>query len=217
MKTDAQVQQDVMAELRWEPSVKAIDIGVTVSNGTVTLTGEVGSLSEKWNIERVAQRVAGVNALAVEIEVTLQSDSRRSDADIASSAETVLQWMSYVTSDHVNVMVKDGWITLSGEVNWGYQRLAATAAVSHLTGVRGVSDQIGIRSDVSASAVKSDIEAALKRRAHDDSQKISVEVNGSEVTLTGTAHTWAERELATSCAWGSPGVRNVVDRITLAY
>ena len=206
-----------MAELKWEPSVNATQIGVEVKDGIVTLAGHVGSFSEKWSAERAAQRVAGVKALTIEIEVALEGASKRSDADIARSAENVLQWMTYLTKDRVKVMVENGWITLSGDVDWGFQRQAAAAAVRYLMGVRGVSDQIAIKSHVSPNVVKSDIEAALKRRAHAQAHNISVAVNGTEVTLSGTTHSWAERELASNSAWGSPGVRNVVDNITISY
>jgi osmotically-inducible protein OsmY len=217
MKTDAQVQQDVIAELKWEPSINAAQIGVEVKDGIVTLAGHVSSYAEKWNAERAAQRVSGVKALAIEMDVQLAGSSRRNDTDIARSAENALQWMTYFPKDRVKVMVEKGWITLSGDVDWQYQRRAAVDGVRHLMGVMGVSDNIAIKPTVSLSAVKSDIEAALKRRAKADAQKISVDVQGADVTLTGTVHSWSERDLARDSAWGTPGVRNVVDNITIAY
>jgi osmotically-inducible protein OsmY len=217
MKTDTQVQQDVIAELKWEPSVNAAQIGVEVKDGIVTLAGHVSSYAEKWDAERAAQRVSGVKALAIEMDVKLSGSSKRTDADIAGSAENALQWITYLPKDSVKVMVEDGWITLSGEVNWEYQRQTAAGAVRYLVGVTGVSNQIAIIPKVSLSAVKSDIEAALKRRAQADAQKISVEVRGADVTLTGTVHSWSERELATHSAWGTPGVHNVVNNITVTY
>jgi osmotically-inducible protein OsmY len=217
MKTDAQLQQDVMAELKWEPSVKAEHIGVEVKEGVVTLAGHVCSYAEKWDAERAAQRVAGVIALTVEIEVKLPGPSKRTDVDIARSAENVLLWMVWLPKDHVKVMVEDGWVTLSGEVDWSYQRDAAAGAVRYLMGVTGVSDDILIKPSVSLSAIKSDIEASLKRRAGAHAKKISVEVDGSEVTLSGKVDTWSEREMAAHSAWGSPGVRSVVDNITVTY
>ena len=217
MKTDNQVQQDVLAELKWEPSVNAAQIGVEVKDGIVTLAGHVGSYAEKWDAERAAQRVAGVKALAIEMDVTLPGSSKRNDADIARSAESTLQWMTYLPKDSVKVMVENGWITLSGELDWEYQRRAAANGVRYLMGVTGVSDQITIKPKVSLSAVKSEIEAALKRGAKADAQKISVAVHGADVTLTGTVHSWSERDLARHSAWGTPGVRNVVDNIAVAY
>ena len=217
MKTDKQIQQDVIAELGWEPSVNATHIGVEVAGGVVTLAGHVSSYTEKSNAERAAQRVAGVKALAVEMDVKLAGSSKRNDADIARSAENVLQWATYLSPDSIKVKVEGGWITLSGEVEWDYQRQTTIDAVRHLSGVTGVSDQIAIKPKVSSTLVKSDIEAALRRRARTDAQKISVEVQGSDVTLTGSVHSWSERDLARDSAWGSPGVRNVVDKMTVSY
>ena len=217
MKTDTQGQEDVLAELKWEPSVNAAEIGVEVKDRVVTLTGRAGSFAEKWDAERAAQRVAGVKALAVEIDVVLPGASRRNDADIARAAENALEWMTYLPKDSVKVMVEGGWITLSGEVDWEYQRQTAAMRVRHLMGVTGVSDRIALRPQVFLNAVKSDIEGALKRRAHADAQMISVEVNGADVTLSGTVHDWFERELARHSAWCTPGVRHVVDNIAVAH
>jgi osmotically-inducible protein OsmY len=217
MKTDIQLKQDVNAELSWEPSVNAAEIGVEVKDGIVTLAGHVSSYAEKLGAERAAQRVAGVKALAVEMNVKLPGVSKRTDTDIARSAESVLQWTSFLPNDAVKIKVESGWITLTGEVGWDYQRKAAVDAVRTLLGVAGVSDQIVIKTKTSASVVKSDIEAALQRRAKSDAQHISVHVLGGDVTLTGTVHSWSERELAANSAWMAPGVRSVVDNITVAY
>jgi len=217
MKTDSQLQQDVMAELKWEPAVHAEQIGVEVKNGVVTLAGEVSSYTEKWNAERAAQRVNGVKALAVELTVKLAEFSKRTDADIAESAKNILSWTSSLPADAVKVMVEGGWLTLSGDVEWQYQRQDAAHGVRFLAGVTGVSNQIAIKPSLSATVVKSDIEAALKRRAAADAKTIAVDVKGGDVTLTGTVHSWAERDLATRSAWGSSGVRNVVDKMNLVY
>jgi osmotically-inducible protein OsmY len=217
MKTDKQLQTDVIAELSWEPSVHAAEIGVEVKEGVVTLAGHVGSYAEKWNAERAAQRVSGVKALAVEMDVKLPAFGQRTDADIAKSASNMLSWASSVPDDAIKVVVENAWITLSGAVDWQFQKQAATDAVRFLIGVKGVSDQIAIKPTVTMRAVKADIEAALNRRATRDAKKISVSVDGDDVTLTGTVHSYAERELATNSAWGTPGVRNVVDEMTLSY
>jgi osmotically-inducible protein OsmY len=216
MKTDKQLQHDVIAELSWEPSVNAAHIGVEVSNGVVTLAGHVTNYAEKLNAERAVRRVAGVTALAVEMDVKLAGTSKRNDSELASSAVAALQSATYLPND-VNVKVEGGWITLSGEVEWDYQRQSSVGAVRHLSGVTGVSDQIAIKPKVSATLVKSDIEAALKRRARTDAQKISVDVQGSDVTLTGAVHSWSERDLARDSAWSTPGVRNVIDKMTVSY
>jgi osmotically-inducible protein OsmY len=216
MKTDSQLQQDVMTELKWEPAVHAAQIGVEVKDGVVTLAGDVNSYTEKWNAEHAAQRVHGVKALAVEIKVKLSGFGKRSDADIAHSAKNILSWTSSLPADAIKVMVEGGWLTLSGDVEWQYQRQAATDSLRNLLGVTGVSNQIAIKPPLSTSVVKSDIEAALKRRATSDANAIDVAVTGADVTLTGTVHSWAERDLATRTAWGSSGVRNVVDKMSLS-
>ena len=217
MKTDKQLQQDVIAELGWEPSVNASQIGVEVKDGIVTLAGHVDSFAEKWNAERAAQRVLGVKALATEMDVKLPGSSHRNDADIARSAENALQWTTYVPNDEIKVMVENGWVTLSGEVDWGYKKQAAAAAMRNLLGVKGVSDQIAIKPKASVSAVKSDIEAALKRCARNEAEAISVDVDGGKVTLSGSVHSWSERESAANSAWRAPGVCKVVDNITVSY
>jgi len=217
MKSDAQLQTDVLEELAWEPSVNAARIGVEVNNGVVTLAGHVNSYAEKCNAEHAAQRVAGVIALAVEMQVNLPGDNKRSDADIARTAENAVRWLTLVPADTVKIMVENGWVTLSGEVEWAFQRNTATSAVRHLMGVTGVSDQITIKPKPSLTAIQSDIEAALKRRAASDAHEIHVEVRGSDVILTGTVHSWSERDLATHTAWSTPGVRNVADKMSVTY
>lgn len=183
----------------------------------VTLSGHVGSYAEKWSAERAAQRVSGVIALAVEMDVNLFGWGKRTDTDIAGSVENVLQWTTLLPKDTVKVKVEDGWVTLSGEVDWEYQRQAAKDAIRSLMGVTGVSNDIKITTKVSSALVKSDIEAALKRRATNDARNITVEVDGNDVTLSGKVHSWSERELATNSAWCTPGVNKVKDNMTMSY
>ena len=217
MKSDSQLQQDVLAELKWEPCVTASTIGVEVRSGIVTLAGQVGSYSEKWHAERAAQRVSGVDALAVELKVKLPGLGSRTDADIALSVESVLLWSTSVPDGAVKVMVENGFVTLTGDVGWQYQKQAAADSVRNILGVTGVSNQIAIKPTVNVSVVKSEIEAALKRSASEDARKIIVEVHGADVTLKGKVANWAERECATTSAWGTPGVRSVRDEMTLEY
>lgn len=216
MKTDSQLQQDVSAELQWEPSVHAARIGVEVKDGVVTLSGQADSYSEKWNAERAALCVAGVQALATELTVLLPALSQRTDADIAQAAENVLEWTSAQPVEAIHVKVEGGWITLTGEVEWQYQRQAAYNSVRTLLGVTGVSNQIGIRAVAMPMAVQSDIEAALRRTSIADARKITVSVHDRDVTLSGPVRSWEERTTATNSAWGMPGVRNVIDLMTLA-
>jgi osmotically-inducible protein OsmY len=216
MKTDSQLQKDVLAELAWEPAVHAAEIGVSVKDGVVTLGGHVSSYLEKYEAERAAQRVSGVKALAIEMQVKLSAFGKRDDADIARSAETALEWMGTNTGKNVNVMVENGWLTLSGDVDWQYQRLAAANAVRYLMGVTGVSNQISIKAGATLGAVKQEIEAALGRRAKVDANAIHVAVNGSAVTLTGSVHSWSERDSARESAWGAAGVMSVDDQMTIS-
>lgn len=217
MKTDTQLQLDVIAELKWQPSVNAAQIGVEVKDGVVTLAGHVDSYAEKWDAERATQRVPGVKALAIELEVKLPGSSRRDDADIARSAGNVLEWMTTLPKDHVKVKVEGGWITLSGEVDWDYQRQSATTGVRHLMGVTGVSDQITLKVTPTRTTLKADIESALHRRTAADIRAITVDVHGADVTLSGTVHSWFERDVASDSAWGTPGVHKVVNNIAVAY
>jgi osmotically-inducible protein OsmY len=217
MKSDSQLQQDVSEELKWEPSVHAGEVTVKVKNGIATLDGEVCSYAEKWSAERAALRVAGVKGITDKLTVSLTEAGARSDEDITSAVESALEWSSTVPEDAISARVDEGWVTLTGTVDWQFQRLAALDCVRFQHGVTGVSDEIVIKPALSSALVKADIEAALKRRAAADAQQISVAVSGSDVTLTGTVHSWSERELATSSAWATPGVRNVVDKLTTAY
>ena len=163
-----------MAELAWEPSIHATQIGVEVKDGVVTLAGDVATYTERWNAELATQRVSGVKALAIELKVKLIDSGVRTDTDIATSARNVLQWTSAVQSDAVKISVEKGWITLTGQIDWKFQKEAAADAVRFLSGVVGVSDQITIAPSLKAAVVKADIEAAIKRAATEDGKRISV-------------------------------------------
>jgi osmotically-inducible protein OsmY len=215
MKTDLELKKDVIAELTWEPSVNAATIGVEVKDGIVTLAGHVESLSEKWDAERATQRVKGVKALAIEMDVKLPGSYERNDADIARAATNALEWTTYWKTDGIKVMVEKAWITLTGEVEWDYQRRSAVWTVKNLIGVKGVSDQIKIQPAITSTEIKADIEEALKRRANGDAKGITVGVNGDKVTLSGTVHSWSERELIVHSTWGAAGVRDVINNISI--
>ncbi len=216
MKTDKQLQEDVLAELAWEASVNAAHIGVEVDQGIVTLTGHVESFGEKWGAERAAKRVTGVRAVAIEMDVKVKDAIKKTDADIALAAVNALQWLSTLPKNAIQVSVEHGTITLTGSVAWEYQREAAVSAVRGLLGVRGILNQIIVKPKVNISAVKNDIEAALKRRASLDAQEIAVAVDGDAITLSGKVHSWAEKNLAINSAWSTPGVRTVVDKMVFA-
>ncbi len=213
MKTDKELQMDVMTELDWEPRVDPAEIGVAVKDGIVTLSGHVDTYPEKWAAEQAAGRVSGVKAVVEEIDVKLPGIYERSDQDIARAAANVLDWNSYVPRDRVKVQVQGGWVTLSGEVDWRYQRDAAGDAVRNLMGVRGLANDISVKPAVSTVEVKSKIEAALERSAMIDASGIKVTAKGSKVTLKGTVRSWAERDEAGRVAWSAPGVADVVNEI----
>jgi osmotically-inducible protein OsmY len=216
MKTDIQLQQDVLAELDWDPAINAAGIGVIVKDGIVSLSGQVASFAEKWDAERAARQVAGVQALTVTIDVALPGSSKRDDTDIARAVENALLWSISVPASDLQVLVEAGHVTLSGEVRWAFQREAAVHAVRYLMGVTGVTDQIVLKPHLTPVGVKDQIEASLKRRAHQQASRIGVAVHGTEVTLTGVVPTWTDRNLACHAAWSTEGVHSVIDRLTYA-
>jgi osmotically-inducible protein OsmY len=217
MKSDKDLKRDVIAELGWESAVNATQIGVEVKDGIVTLVGHVGSFAEKWQAEQATQRVAGVKGLAVEMDVNLPGMNNRTDADIARSVENTLQWVTYLPKDGVKVMVEKGWVTLSGEVEWNYQRQSAAAAVRGLLGVTGLTENIAIKHTPAQSGIKSDIEAALKRRINADKQDVTVVVHEGNVTLSGTVQSLWDRERTRQLAWNAPGVKHVADDLRISW
>lgn len=215
MKSDLQLQEDVIKELKWQPSVNAANIGVEVHQGVVTLSGNVASYAEKVAAERAVQRIVGVKALTIDIDVTLFGEGRRSDIDIARSAEEALRWVTYMPKESVKVMVESGWITLSGEVQWDYQRRNAVDSVRQLSGVKGVSDIVRLKSESRSNDIKLDIEAALDRRDDARDQNISVSVHDGAVTLSGTVTNWWQLDSAREAAWNTPGVQQVANRLAI--
>ncbi|RUR66308.1 BON domain-containing protein [Variovorax guangxiensis] len=211
MKTDTQLRNDIQAELTWAPDVKSSDIGVIVKDGVVTLTGHLSSYAEKYAVERAAQRVYGVKALAIELTVKLPFDNQRTDADIALAAERALEWNVLVPDGKIHPMVEKGWLSLNGEVEWDYQRNAAEVAVRDLMGVTGVSNLVKVKPRVSPADVEKKIHEALSRQADREARKLSISVDGSHVTLRGTVHSWTERDAVQGAAWATPGVTVVVN------
>jgi osmotically-inducible protein OsmY len=211
--TDQEIQTNVMAELRWDPSVPATEIGVVVKDGVVTLTGTVDTYMKKWRAEEVAHRVTGVIAVANEIQV--RSIGERTDSDIAAAAVHALTWNSTIPQGKVHVTVDKGWVTLKGEVEWQYQRQEAERAVRRLLGVKGVSNQITVKPAATPSDLKKRIQDALVRNAQIDADGITVEVEGSKTILRGKVRSWAERAEAERVAWLAPGITSVDNQISL--
>jgi osmotically-inducible protein OsmY len=215
MKNDLDLRRDILAELEWEPSLDAAEIGVTAHEGIVTLTGAARSYTEKLNAEHAVRRVRGVKAIANDIEVRLPGHAERTDTDIAAAAVGALKWKASVPQDRIEVTVTKGWITLEGEVDWQYQSDAALVAVHHLVGVKGVTNLITVQQRVSATEVKSRIEAAFLRSAELDARNVRVETRGGKVTLRGDVHSWSERQEAERTTWAAPGVVQVENLIAI--
>lgn len=213
MSQNDQLQQAVLAELRWEPSVTAAHIGVAANAGVVTLTGHVDNLIEKLAAESAARRVRGVKAVVEEIEVRLPFEGIRTDEDIAAAVLERLAWDVSVPHDAVEVKVGSGWVTLSGEVEWQFQRIAAADDAHKLSGVRGVSNQITIRPTINASILSDDITHALHRSWFFDPMTVTMAVEGGTVRLAGTVRTLHERQVAGATAWSAPGVTDVINEI----
>lgn len=215
-KSDTQIQHDVVHELKWDPSVSSSQITVSTRDGIVTLRGSVPHYNEKITAEDAAQRVSGVRAVADEIEVNLMGSYERTDEDIARVALDTLEW-NYSVPRHLKVTVEKGWITLKGEAEWDYQRVAANNAVKSLMGVRGVTNSIALKSTIHLSDVKARIEEALKRSVDRETSKISVTVRGSIVTLTGYVHSFGEIADAGLAAWNAPGVTAVENNLKMSH
>ncbi|MGE8481179.1 MAG: BON domain-containing protein [Pseudomonas sp.] len=213
---DLSLRQSIMDELEFQPEIDAANIGVTVDNGVVTLTGHVKSYAQKVSAERAVKSIKGVRAVAEEIQVRPMKGAGTADDAIASRALNILTWSSDIPEQDIKVIVQKGWITLEGEVDWQYQKETAEMAVRKLSGVVGVDNRLTLRPQVNVEDIQRRIEEALKRNAEVDAQEIHVKVEGDVVKLEGKVHLWRERKIAERAAWSVPGVRQVDDHLRIA-
>ena len=215
MRLDSDIRRDVEDELRWDPDIDATDIAVAVHQGVVTLAGFVRSYAQKTQAERAAKRVAGVTAVANDIEVRLPVLDQRPDPEIARDAVNALKTELPYSSETIRAVVKEGRVTLEGSVEWQYARERAENAVKRIRGVKAVTDSIELKPKVPPYEIRRKIEDAFRRSAEVDASRISVEANGSEVILRGTVKSWAERQEAERAAWAAPGVTKVDNRLVI--
>lgn len=215
MKTDAQIQKDVMDEIRWEPFLHAAEIGIAVKNGVVTLSGQVDSYSKKLSAEKAAKKVSGVKAIAEDIQIGVSPAYKKTDTEIAEAVLNALKWHTAVQEEKIKIKVEDGNVRLDGEVEWEYQRTNAKTAIENLSGVRSVINFITVKPKATAADVKQKIISAFHRSATIDAERITTEVIGSKVTLRGRVRSIAEKEDAEIAAWNAPGVTILENKITV--
>jgi osmotically-inducible protein OsmY len=213
MKTDSQLKKEVLAELEWDPALNANHIGVAVNEGVVLLTGHLDTFAEKQAAEKAVQRVAGVKAIAVELDVKLEPRHHRSDAEIAAAIETTFRWHAAIPEDRILVKVEKGWVTLTGEVDWHYQRHNAETVVRPITGVVGLSNKLRVREREASEFVANRIHDALTRYAEEEAKNIKVVVEGGTAILRGTVGTVAEHSAVQAAAWSAPGISRVVNEL----
>ena len=215
MKTDLQIKNDVMEELKWEPVLNASQIGVSVKDGVVTLSGTVDSYSKKITAERSAKKIDGVKAIAEDIEVVLPGTSKRNDTDIADAVVNALKWHSAVREHKINVKVESGIVTLEGEVDWEFQKNSAKMMVENLLGVTGIINNIKIKQKSSVSEIKKKIISAFHRSATIDASGVEIEIIGSKAILKGNVRSWAEKEDAENAVWSASGIDRVDNRLEI--
>jgi osmotically-inducible protein OsmY len=216
MRSDKEIERDVKDELQWDPDLDATDIAVSAKDRVVTLAGFVRSYTDKYEAEAAAKRVAGVAGVANDIEVRMPSVDERPDPEIARDAVAAIKSQLPISSERIKIVVKNGWVTLEGQVEWQYQKNTAENAVRRIKGVKGVTNLINLKPRAEPAEIKNKIMDAFRRNAEVDANRIVIEAQGSEVILKGTVRSWIEREEAERIAWSAPGVTKVVDQIVVA-
>ena len=217
MKTNEDLQRDVQNAIKWEPLLHAAEIGVTAKDGIVSLTGTVDSYAKKLEAEEAAKNVAGVKAVVEKIEITTGSWGKTTDSEIATEVLNALKWDWQVPNEKIKVKVENGWITLSGELSWNYQKEAAKKSINNLKGVKGVTNNITIKSDTHDALEQKDVEDALDRNWSINTNDITVKVSGTKVTLAGTDSSWYQKDEAGRIAWKTPGIWSVDNELKVEY
>ena len=215
MKSDNQIQEDIIDQLKWEPFLNASQIGAAVKNGIVTLTGQVDTYSKKLAAENAAKKIAGVKAIAEDIQIGVSPEYNKTDTEIAEAVLNALKWHTAVQEEKIKIKVENGNVRLEGEVEWEFQRNNAETAIENLTGIRSVMNLINVKPNFTASDIKKKITAAFQRSATIDAGKITVEVTGDKVILGGKVRSFAEKEDAEKAAWLAPGVTRIESRIEM--
>ncbi|MEO6685741.1 MAG: BON domain-containing protein [Dyadobacter sp.] len=217
MKTNEELQKDVQYAIKWEPLLHAAEIGVIAEDGIITLTGSVDNYAKKSEAEKAAKNVAGVKAVIEKIEIKYGSFSKKDDSDVAKEIVNAFKWNWEIPEGKIKVKVENGWVTLDGEVEWNYQRMAAKKAVVGLIGVLGVTDSLVVKSEMEDSIEKSDIERAIHRNASIDDDEVKIKVSGNMVTLSGTVHSLYQKDECGRIAWNAPGVEAVKNELEIDY
>lgn len=216
MKTDTEIQKNVMDELQWDPVLHSAEIGVTVRDGIATLMGYVDSYSQQQAAENAAKRVKDVRAVAVDLVINLPEEQHRTDTDLAAAVLNALKWSSFVPEDKIKLKVENGWITMEGEVEWQFQKESAYRAVRDLIGVHGIINHITVRPNITPVIVKDVIKRALERSAEIEADRINILTDGGRIVLKGKVRSWAERKEVERAVWATPGVVDVKDELIIA-